>query len=521
MPIDASAIQEGKARGIVRTEPVFTATDCALFLVLSLFRVAALAWFFFSWLYPTWWYDDVLIFAGATLLVLVGLLGNQVRWLALPFMKLPAPVEPPPGLRVAAVTTCVPGLEPAEMIEATLRAMKALDYPHDIWLLDEGGSPAMRQLCNSLCVHYFSRKDQNRYQSGSGRFAAHTKHGNYNAWLHEIGFARYDCMLAFDPDHSPSPNYASSVLGYFRDDRVAYVQTPQVYRNQGASLVARGAAEETYAFNSITEMAAFSAGAPVLIGCHNAHRLAALQEFGGLPAHAAEDLLQTVYYRHRGWQGVYVPKVLATGLAPQDWSSYLTQQIRWSRSVLDIKLRHLLIEKAAPSMKSLIEFLQGFGYVQDTVLALGTLALIVLVLGFGRGGAVVEHLASRSFVLLIAAIFLTDLFRQRFYLQPKTEIGLHWRACLLRLAKWPFTLFALWLALRNRPFHYVVTPKVVGSRAGGRLLIPHGLIAAVLMTAWGVGWQLGVAQTALVQFVAAAIIALSISLILLESCSSS
>jgi len=517
MPIDVSALEAVGARKAVRSERVFTASDWALFAVLSLLRITALTWFFFFWFFPSWWYRDALVFAGATLLLLVSLFGNQLRWIALPFMQRPIHVEAKPGLRVAAVTTCVTSFEPPGMIGATLRAMKDVDYPHDTWLLDEDDSPEMRELCVSLDVKHFSRKGQALYQSDGGQFAADSKHGNYNAWLRDVGFAQYDYMIAFDPDHIPSTEYASSVLGYFQDDRVAYVQTPQVYRNQATSLVARGAAEETYAYNSVTEMAAFSAAAPVLTGCHNTQRLAALQDFGGLPAHPAEDLLQTAYYRRAGWRGVYVPKVLATGLAPEDWSSYLTQQIRWSRSVLDIKLHHLPANKGRPSVKSAIEFLQGFGYLQDAILSLGTLALIVTVLGFGRGATIFDHLASRQFVLLIAIIFFSDFFRQRFYLQAKIEIGLHWRAGLLRLAKWPFTLLALWLIVQNRTFQYVVTPKLRSSRTRRRLLIPHGVIAVILVAAWAVGYQLGIQQSRSARFCAAAIIVLSLTLIWLES----
>jgi cellulose synthase/poly-beta-1,6-N-acetylglucosamine synthase-like glycosyltransferase len=499
------------------SERIFGAGDWILFSVLSLLRIAAIGWFLFFWLFFPSWHDDALIFATTTLLLLVGLFGNQLRWISLPYMKRPLPVKAEPGLRVAAVTTCVPTLEPAEMVEATLRAMKSMDYPHDTWLLDEGDSSTMRDLCHSLGVRHFSRKDQPRYQSESGRFETHSKHGNYNAWLHEVGFAQYDYMLAFDPDHTPLPDYASSVLGHFQDGRVAYVQTPQVYRNQSASLVSRGAAEETYAYNSVTEMAAFSAGAPVLIGCHNAQRLAALRDFGGLPDHAAEDLLQTVYYRQVGWRGVYVPRVLATGLAPQDWPGYLTQQIRWSRSVLDIKFRHLSVPRQLRSVKSGIELLQGFGYLQDAVLALGTLTLLVTALVSGRGVATFDHLGGRPFVFLVAVIFLSDFFRQHFYLQPKIEMGVHWRAGLLRLAKWPFTVAAIWQVVRNRPFRYVVTPKVTSSPGRRRLLIPHGLIALLLIAAWVTGYRLGVPQSRVVELCAAVVIVLSITLILLES----
>jgi cellulose synthase/poly-beta-1,6-N-acetylglucosamine synthase-like glycosyltransferase len=67
--------------------------------------------------------------------------------------------------------------------------------------------------------------------------------------------------------------------------------------------------------------------------------MTALQQVGGFAPHDADDLLITVWYRAAGWQGVYVPTILARGLTPVDWTGYLTQQRRWARSVLDIKFR--------------------------------------------------------------------------------------------------------------------------------------------------------------------------------------
>jgi cellulose synthase/poly-beta-1,6-N-acetylglucosamine synthase-like glycosyltransferase len=499
---------------------VFTPLHWLVFSLLSLVRAGVLLWFFWSWFRPAgWWSNEKFAFFVATSLLLIGLVGNLIRWIALPCMKRPVATNLRPGWRVAAVTTCVPALEPRELIESTLRALVALDYPHDTWLLDEGDSAEMRDLCRPLGVHHFSRSALSHYQENTGQFAARSKHGNYNAWLHESGFGHYDIMISFDPDHVPSPEYASSVLGFFEDERVAYVQAPQVYRNQNASLVARGAAEETYAYNSVAEMASFAAGAPVLTGSHNAQRLSALQEYGGLPDHAAEDLLQTAYYRLRGWRGVYVPKVLATGLAPEGWSGYLNQQIRWARSVFDIKFRRLPAGRVRLSVKSGIEFLQGFGYLQDAVLAAGSVTLFVFLLAFGVGRLTFEHIASLSFSLLLVATLATDLYRQHFYLQPETEAGFHWRPAVLRLAKWPFVWKALWLAIRNKPFQYVVTPKTRTSQSSRRLTIPHGMLAALVLAAWVIGARRGLSQGWLLELCAAAMISISLGLIVLESLS--
>ena len=170
-----------------------------------------------------------------------------------------------------------------------------------------------------------------QYQTESGPFKSRTKYGNYNAWLEEHGYRSYELLVAFDSDHIPRPNYLQQVVGYFSDQRVAYVQPAQAYYNQPASFIAAAAAEETYAYYSSIQMTGFAVGFPVIVGCHNTHRITALRQIGGFAPHEADDMVMTLLYRANGWQGVYVPQILARGLTPVDWANYSTQQRRWAR----------------------------------------------------------------------------------------------------------------------------------------------------------------------------------------------
>jgi cellulose synthase (UDP-forming) len=264
-------------------------------------------------------------------------------------------------------------------------------------------------------------------------------------------------------------------------------------------------------------MASYGMGQPVLTGCHSAHRLSALKEYGGFPDHTAEDLLQTVNYRMHGWQGVYVPDVLATGLAPEGWSGYLNQQVRWARSVLDIKFRRLFAPSKPFRSRSPMELLQGFGYMQDALMAAGALLWFLVLLSAGLGQKTCERLATPHLAILLAVLIASDLFRQRFYLQPEKEAGLHWRAGLLRLAKWPFVWKAFWLVLRNKPFGYVVTPKTKSPKGRWRLMLPHGSVAFLTALAWGIGVFNGNVRNGSIHVVAALIVMLSLTLIVIEA----
>ena len=216
-----------------------------------------------------------------------------VRWASLRHMTRPLPVPAEPGHRVGVVTSFVPELESLPMLEQTLRRLVAMEYPHETWVLDEGDAEEVRQLCTRLGANHFSRRHDPGFRTPDGRYADGTKHGNYNAWLDRVGPDRYDLVALFDPDHVPAAGYLLETVGYFRDPAVGYVQAPQVYYNQDASFIARGAAEETYRYYSSGLLAGYGLGHTVVIGSHSVHRVRALTEVGGLPSHDAEDLYLT------------------------------------------------------------------------------------------------------------------------------------------------------------------------------------------------------------------------------------
>jgi cellulose synthase/poly-beta-1,6-N-acetylglucosamine synthase-like glycosyltransferase len=409
-----------------------------------------------------------------------------VRWLLLLRMKRPGPPAPSVRLRAAVATTFVPESEPIAMIERTLAALVALRYPHDTWLLDEGDDTEVKRLCDRLGVLHFSRRHRPEYQT-PGTFQPRSKHGNYNAWLADIGYDRYDSLSAFDPDHVPVPDFLDAVLGYFDDPAIGYVQAPQAYYNQQASFVAAGAAEETYDFNSTIQMASYGMGYPIVVGCHNNHRMTALREVGGFAAHDADDLLITILYRRQGWQGVYVPRILARGITPVDWRGYLTQQRRWARSVLDLKFRSAAsLSPGTPGRTRLMNRLHGLNYLQPAFLLIGVLAVLLQMLVTGVIPAALAAISPVSALVLLAAMSACHFYRQRFFLDPAREGGTHWRARILRIAKSPFLLLAVADVLGGQQRAYEITPKVAA--APKRLLaLAFTPIAGLILCAWVVG----------------------------------
>jgi hypothetical protein len=463
----------------VRTERIFKFADYVWFILLCLLRTGAFVYFISYWCSSSGWWSDPWQVSIA-LLVTLGFGGSQFRWNSLPLMARPLPMPDTSSFRVAVVTTYVPSSEPIAMIERTLSALVSLDRPHDTWLLDESDDPELRCLCERLGVCHFSRKHKCEYQQENGCFAAHTKHGNYNAWLDEVGYARYEILIAFDPDHVPVSRFTSALLGYFADPSVAYVQAPQAYYNQSGSMVARGAAEETYGYYSAGQMARFGLGSPAVTGSHCAHRLSVLKLVGGFPDHQAEDLLLTTSYCAAGWRGVYVPHILATGQAPETWPAYLSQQLRWTRSLLDIKIRLLPRFRKLGFRSRLLDYLQGFGCLYDSVLASGALVVLGSALATGLGKSAIQRFDTPTVGLALTSLAVSETYLWQFYFKAAQRRGPHWRAAVLRLAKWPRVFWALWLVLRDAPFPYIVTPKATAHTGEKMLAVPHLVILLFL-----------------------------------------
>ena len=416
------------------------------------------------------------------------------RWLALPFMRVPKPIPAAPGWRIAVAVTFVPGAESIQMLEKTVKALIAIDYPHDTWVLDEGDDAEVRDLCKRYGARHFSRRHMVQYQMESGAFRSQTKYGNYNAWLAERGYRDYDLVAAFDSDHIPDPDYFQQVLGYFADENVAYVQPAQAYYNQHASFIAAAAAEETYAYYSSIQMISFAVGYPIIVGCHNTHRVTALQEIGGFAPHEADDMVMTLRYRANGWRGVYVPQILARGLTPVDWTNYLKQQRRWARSVLDFKIRVFpRYASRLPLLERVLTYLHGLYYLQGPFTALQiSLLLLMLVTNLVPNGT------GTFFLLETGAIWLTvlicDFYRQRFFLDPRSEFGWHWRSAFVGFVKWPYFVLAFADAIRGKYGVYPITYKTRTSKKAIGFAVTHAAVLVLTGTAWTIDFFRGSAE---------------------------
>ena len=175
--------------------------------------------------WESWWIAVPLVLAETYSLIdslLFGLGAWRIR-------ERGDPPAPPAAHSADAVTVDVfitTFNEPVDLVMRTAQAALAIDYPHTTWILDDGDRLEVRDAAEALGIGVITRStdwaDRPR----------HAKAGNLNnALLTTAG----EFVLVLDADQVPHPNILDRTLGYFKDPRMALVQTPQWFENVPAS----------------------------------------------------------------------------------------------------------------------------------------------------------------------------------------------------------------------------------------------------------------------------------------------
>jgi cellulose synthase (UDP-forming) len=439
------------------------------------------------------WLANLTLFAALTFVVWHRQMIEVASWLICSRIEPPlAPTEPAPGLRVAFLTTFVPGTEPIDMLARTLMSMVATKYPHDTWVLDEGNDPDVVALCDRIGVKHFSRSGLAHFNTDGGQFAAKTKGGNHNAWYVTHG-SDYDIVAQADADFTVRDDYLTKTLGHFRDPQVAFVGTPQIYGNMD-NLVARGAAEQTYLFYGPLMRSLSRRKMALLIGANHVIRVKALAEIGWYNAHLTEDLATGKRFHADRWKSVYVPEPLAVGEGPTTWSAYFNQQYRWAFGCLNIFFTQ------SPRINLRMRVSHGFYYFlleqfyfSGLRMATGV-ALLMLYFLFGWKPADLDlHQLLLGYAPLLAWGQLMIIALQRFNVRPREEGGMLWAGRIVTIAAIPIYLLALIGVIRNKRMTFKTTPKGDGQDVQEetlRVFMPHLVLSGVIVTGMILGAEL-------------------------------
>ena len=372
------------------------------------------------------------------------------------------PAQPPTtGLKVDIFVPTYN--EPMWMVRRTVLGALDVDYPHETYLLDDGHRPEAEQLARELGCRYIARPTNE-----------HAKAGNLNyALQHSSG----DLVAIFDTDHVPMPAFLDRTLGYFEDDRLAFVQTPQEYYNvesfqHRTDAKNRRSWHEQSLFYRVIQPGKDRWNSAFFCGSCGVMRRAALADVGGFATETiTEDMHTSMRLHAKGWKSAYHDEVLALGLAAQTATPYHVQRLRWGQGTMQVLRREGVFGTRGLTLHQHVNYfasaLHYFDGLQRMILYL-TPPLCVAT------GVLPIHGATFGFLLRLVAYYAASLLAFR----------LAGRGYGMFLATERFHMIRFFTYIRactglvtRRTLRFKVSDKAGQGRADRRVLLPVMVVA--------------------------------------------
>ncbi len=233
----------------------------------------------------------------------------------------------PEQLPSVDVMVCTYG-EPVSVLYRALVGCKSIAYPKkEVYLCDDGNRPEMRDLATLLNIHYISR-EQN----------THAKAGNLNNAMERTSG---DLILVFDADHVPCKTFLQETVGFFLDQKMGFVQTPQHFFTEDPfqrNLLANGSLNnEQDLFFHVIQPGNDYWGAAFFAGSGAIFRREALKSVGGFAVETiTEDVHTGMRVHGKGWRSLYYNRDLAAGMAQDSFADVIKQRLRWARGMTQI-----------------------------------------------------------------------------------------------------------------------------------------------------------------------------------------
>ena len=259
------------------------------------------------------------------------------------------PLVPTESFRYPKVSLHLPiHNEPPMMVRKTLEALAKVDYPNlEVLVMDNNTKdPAVwepvRDDCERLgpMFRFFHLENWPGFKAGAINHAL------------EQTADDAEIIAVIDSDYVLSPDWLKSMVPYFDNENVGFIQSPQDYRDRDQSTFKSFCYWEYAGFFNIGMVQRNEYNAIIQHGTMTMIRKSALLEVGNWAEWCiCEDSELGLRLYEAGYDSVYVKDSFGRGLMPDTMSGYMTQRFRWVYGAMQIIKGHwrsFIPTKASP-----------------------------------------------------------------------------------------------------------------------------------------------------------------------------
>jgi cellulose synthase/poly-beta-1,6-N-acetylglucosamine synthase-like glycosyltransferase len=355
-------------------------------------------------------------------------------------VKWPRPIsDPDPSYQPFVSLQIAAYNEPSDMLIQTIQSLEAIDYPSfEVVVIDNNTKdPEVWQPVDEYCrgrerVHFVHVDDLPGYKAGA-----------LNLVLREHTDPQAELIGVIDADYLVDPGYLKSVAGYFADDNVAFVQTPQDYRDYEGDPYLEACYDAYKYFFATTMPSRNQRNSIIFAGTMGLLRRELLEKLGGWNEWCiTEDAETSLRLLMLGYSGIYINKSFGRGIMPLTFAALKSQRFRWcfgGMQILRMHWRDLMPWSSSRenhlSPAQRIDYLLGSVQWMNDLVYLGfTVVLLVSAGLLATNGRIALRPLLGAAVLLPAALIASGLVRALWALRVRTRIGL--RRAILAFANW-------------------------------------------------------------------------------------
>ena len=366
--------------------------------------------------------------------------------------------------------------EPLKLVEKNVAACLNLNYPKDkykIYVCDDGRRKEFKDMAERYGVQYITR-DNN----------LHAKAGNINNALEYI---EGDLFLVLDADMMPKKEFLEKTVGYFSDEAMGFVQTPQNYYNPDMyqyHLNKNIPNEQDFFMRDLQEHKS-AVNAIIDVGTNNVYSREAIMKIGKFPTCSiTEDMAVGMLLQGNGYKSVFVNETLALGLSPTTFVDTVKQRDRWCRGNMQAMKEFAKFFRTNLNFSQKVSYLSGYLFWFGSVTKMVFILCPMVYLFFGIPIIECDLIVMASWLipysigqLLVMKTIPTKNQKLLYSIFYDTAVA-------------PHLVFSIIKTLLNLKVNFNVTPKNTTTDKPYfqfRVVLPHICLLVIIIISWIIG----------------------------------